>query len=203
MPLWLHDIFGEEIRSIAAGGVVICSAALLEEQRCWVMMMIISDPAEGYHRGVKLERTRASSASTPFIFATLRLEQNLVLVEKWLALPVFREAWIFNFVNWSRVLQTKSVGFDRRKRFMSKQAKLRQVYRLDTWSRVDWSHEGSYLAVCDAEKELKYTDHDQLTNGLFDSLAVSGTMYTVSQEVGDDLVFELLRINRLARITHS
>jgi hypothetical protein len=138
----LNARFGPEIARIADGHTTY-SEAIVEESRVWGRMPLVSDKAEGYHRSVKQEHDRAPAAKLPFIFATMRLEQNLELANLWCETAEGRDTFRSNWVNFFRVLQTKSARFLKRKRGGTRAFKLKQLYKVDEFARVDWSFAGS------------------------------------------------------------
>jgi hypothetical protein len=107
----LQSKFGARIELLAGGGDASGDLLLAAEQKVWERMSLCSDPAEGYHRSVRLETKRASSAKLPFVFSTLRLKQNLDLARRWCSTPEGEKSFVYNFVNYSRILQTKQAFF--------------------------------------------------------------------------------------------
>ena len=107
----LHSSFKSEIEFIAQGGSFPNDSPIVIERNVWRNMSLCSDPAEGFHRGMNLEKNRASCGTLPFRFGSIRLPQNLEIGKRFCATPEGAKTFSYNWVNYSRILQIKKRGF--------------------------------------------------------------------------------------------
>jgi hypothetical protein len=135
---FLEAKFGPAIRQIASGAQAPPTQAIMDESDIWGDMSLVSDKSEGFHRTIRQEHTRCPAAKVPWLFASMRLTQNLVLCNHFCETAQGKELFKTNYVNFSRVLQIKTRCFAKRVRSGTRRYKLTQLYRLDEFSRVDF-----------------------------------------------------------------
>ena len=122
-------------------------------------MPLCSDRAEGFHRGINFELKRATGSHTPFLFSSMRLQQNLDLCSRVCETDEGRQRFRYNCVNYSRILQTSSQSLTRSKKLGSKRDKFLKIYRLDQYARVDWSCVGKHSVAGDGVAILPLSDN--------------------------------------------
>ena len=103
MDSWLREI--EEIAT--STDAVTLSLGLATEEKAFKRMPLSSRCAEGFHRGARLTKVRASSASLPWIFSTSRLAKNLELAMELVSTEEGANQFRYDFVNFTRILQTQ------------------------------------------------------------------------------------------------
>ena len=197
VTVWLNNRFSVPIARISDGDIASIPQDVLNEQQVWEKMPLCSDDAEGFHRGINCEVSRSSGARVPFLFSSLRLDQNLALCNEVCETEEGQKRFRFNWVNFSRVLQTRSRGFLQRKRDGTIRYKFLQIYRLDHFARVDWSGVGTHVVPGSRAQTLPLTDSRKMLADYISKAVVAGSIYTVPLEGNeDDLCFQVLRVSK-------
>ena len=99
----LEKRFGNQIEMISKGDLRGITPELLHEEKVWQNMHLCSDRAEGFHRGINFELKRATGSHTPFLFSSMRLQQNLDLCSRVCETDEGRQRFSHNFVNYSQI----------------------------------------------------------------------------------------------------
>ncbi len=135
---YLCDTFGDQLARIANGDVSCIDNAFRDELAVWWGMPLVSDLAEGYHRGTKLSEVRAAAAQKPFVLATNRIVQNCDELQDHCCTEDGFAEYKRAYINASSVLRRRrSSRYCQIKRNIWSVCS--EVYRLGKYSRVDWS----------------------------------------------------------------
>ena len=195
----LEKRFGNQIEMISKGDLRGITPELLHEEKVWQNMPLCSDRAEGFHRGINFELKRATGSHTPFLFSSMRLQQNLDLCSRVCETDEGRQRFRYNFVNYSQILQTSSQSLTRSKKLGSKRDKFLKIYRLEQYARVDWSCVGKHSVAGDGVATLPLSDNQKMLTDFVVKSCAAGCVYTVPLEgQHDDLCFQVLRVNQKA-----
>ena len=100
---WFFDTYAGDLQRVARGGAA--SAAMLAEQQSFRLCPLSEGPIEGYHSEVQRLVTHGHRSTPPWVFAKLRLRDNLERLESWCARPSGLSIVSFEWSRHKRILQ--------------------------------------------------------------------------------------------------
>ena len=134
---FLLRTYDDDLKVVAAGGD--CSPKLRKEVQKMKETPLDESAGEGYHRSTHLTRIRARASTIAYVKMSTRIHQTNWLLKGLIkkgeaGKNVLRYEWL----NWSRVLQTKRRSLWRKKHWSVKKV-IERAYRMDEFSEEDWS----------------------------------------------------------------
>ena len=127
----------DAVAKIASGDVSNIPEAVHNIARRMQNIPLTSQLAEGYHRGARLTRMRGARSRMPYVFSMQRHNQVLDHIKRWLFLPGGRQAFVYEYRNFQRILQTTKKLFLKKKK-MKRRALYSKIYRLGHHAMVDF-----------------------------------------------------------------